>query len=306
MIKRGGVVKASIVILTWNSQEVVNACLSALPQGLTALPFEVIVVDNGSRDDTRAILQDQYPWVRVFSNRINRGVAPARNQGLRAARGEYVIFLDDDTIVQPGAFDRVLAYMDAHPDVGLCGPKLVDRKGNCQFSCRLFPTLSDKLARRLPFASIRARLSVVEMADWDHATIRDVDYVIGACQIIRRAALSEVGFLDERIFYGPEDVDLCLRLQQAGWRVVYNPEAVVVHLERRVTRALFSFLTYRHLQGLFHYFWKHGYLFSRRRLYSRLSTRSVALRPAEAVRDDGPSHLMKAPIAPEASSERQR
>jgi GT2 family glycosyltransferase len=117
----------------------------------------------------------------------------------------------------------------------------------------------------------------VEMADWDHRVARAVDYVIGACQVIRKAALMDVGLLDEHIFYGPEDVDFCLRLQQAGWRVIYNPEAVVEHRERRVTRSFFSQLGYRHIQGLAYYFWKHGYLFSRRRLYARLQGRWVTV-----------------------------
>ena len=115
------------------------------------------------------------------------------------------------------------------------------------------------------------------MADWDHSSVREVDYVIGACQGIRRAAVTEVGLLDERIFYGPEDVDLCLRMHEAGWSVVYNPAAVVVHHERRLTRSLFSALAWRHLWGVGYYFWKHGYLFSRRRLYARLQEKCAAV-----------------------------
>ena len=110
-----------------------------------------------------------------------------------------------------------------------------------------------------------------------------MDYVIGACQVIRRRALQEVGLLDERIFYGPEDVDICLRLQQAGWRVVYNPEAVVVHNERRLTRSLRSGLTWKHLWALGYFFRKHGYLLSRQRLYAQFP--EVIRRPdAEAGR----------------------
>jgi len=134
----------------------------------------------------------------------------------------------------------------------------------------LFPTLGDKLVRRFPFTFTRRISQEVELADWDHRSVRDVDYMIGACQVIRRTALMEVGLLDERIFYGPEDVDLCLRMHQAGWRVVYNPEAVVVHQERRVARSGWSRLGWRHLRGLLYYFGKHRYLFSRRRLYKRL------------------------------------
>jgi GT2 family glycosyltransferase len=109
------------------------------------------------------------------------------------------------------------------------------------------------------------------MAEWDHNSVRAVDYVIGACQVIRCEALRTVGLLDEKIFYGPEDVDFCLRLRQAGWHVIYNPEAVVVHKERRVARSFFSGLSWKHLWGVGYYFWKHGYVFSRRKLYRRLA-----------------------------------
>lgn len=293
-------VKASVIILTWNSQKVVDACLSSLRQGLRVYSCEVIVIDNGSHDQTVAILQERYPWVQLVRNRVNRGVAPARNQGIRLAQGEYIIILDDDTVTQPGALDCLVAYMEAHKEVGLCGPQLLDCNGDCHLSCRVFPTLSYKLLRRLPLPFARKLTRAVEMADWDHASIREVDYMIGACQVIRSAALAEVGLLDERIFYGPEDVDLCLRLQKAGWRVIYNPEAVVRHVERRVTRSLFSFLGYQHLRGLLYYFWKHGYWFSRRRLYAQLPTRQVPFLASEACAASTSALVLGGPVLPDA------
>ena len=262
--------KASIVILTWNSTELLQGCLASLPQAVTHYPYEVIVVDNGSRGETPASLRFAFPWMQLVVNRSNRGVAPGRNQGLRLTHGEYVILLDDDTVVPLETFDRLLAYMDAHPEVGVCGPQLIDGQGQLQLTCRLFPTVGDKIARQLPFAFARRLRREAELAEWDHKTIREVDYIIGACQVIRRTALAEVGLLDEHIFYGPEDVDLCLRFRQAGWKVVYNPEVVVIHKERRVARSFFSALSWRHFLGLSYYFWKHGYLFSRRKLYARL------------------------------------
>ncbi|MCS6924960.1 MAG: glycosyltransferase family 2 protein [Candidatus Binatia bacterium] len=266
----------SIIILTWNSLDVIRACLSSLPQGLARFTHEVIVIDNGSRDPTPAIFRREFPWMRLVINRRNLGVARARNQGIVVSQGEYIILLDDDTIVQPGALDVLIEYLETHPQVGLCGPKLVDLEGRLHFSCRLFPTLTDKVARRLPFPSARNWRRTTEMMEWDHQTPRAVDYVIGACQAIRRQALAQVGLLDERIFYGPEDVDLCLRLQLAGWLVVYQPQSVVVHRERRVTRWLFSRVSGKHAWGVLYYFWKHRYLFSRRRLYARFPTRQPA------------------------------
>ena len=260
-------VAVSVIILTWNSEREIEACLTSLELGLRAFPSEIIVIDNGSRDRTCAIVRETRPDAQLLCNPDNRGVAPARNQGIRLAQGEYVLILDDDTVVRPGALDCLIRYMGEYPEAGLCGPKLIGADGELQLSCRRFPTLVDKLARRLPSILGQEISRKAEMADWDHRTIREVDYVIGACQVIRRRALQEVGLLDERIFYGPEDVDMCLRLQQAGWRVVYNPDAVVVHEERRISRSLGSGLVWKHICGLGYYFWKHGYLLSRKRLY---------------------------------------
>lgn len=264
------VIKASIVILTWNSTDLLRGCLHSLPSALTTCPYEVLVIDNGSRGYTPASLRFEFPWMQLIVNRDNRGVAPGRNQGMRVAQGEYIFLLDDDTAVEPEAFDHLISYMDKNPRVGLCAPKLVDLEGRLHLTCRFYPTLLDKIARQVPFAKAQQLRRETEMAEWDHNSIRTVDYVIGACQVIRRDALMAVGLLDEKIFYGPEDVDFCVRLRQARWQVVYNPEAVVIHKERRVARSLFSGLSWKHLWGISYYFWKHRYLFSRQRLYRRL------------------------------------
>ncbi len=261
--------KVSVVILTWNSVSAIESCLTALPAGLT-VSHEVIVVDNGSQDQTLTVLRSRFPHVQLVENQSNRGVAPARNQGIRCARGEYILLLDDDTIVHPAALDQLVQLLDSRPEIGLCGPKLVDAEGRLCLSCRLFPTLLDKLGRRFPSALTRRAVQRAELADWTHDTLRPVDYMIGACQLIRRRALEEVGPLDERIFYGPEDIDLCLRMHQAGWQVVYQPAAVVTHAEQRLARSALSHLGWKHLRGLAYYFWKHGYIVSRRALYARL------------------------------------
>lgn len=270
-LKQNRQVTVSIIILTWNSERHIGACLASLDRGLDTYSSEVIVIDNGSSDLTCSVIREAWPGVQLVTNSENRGVAPARNQGIRLAQGKYLLILDDDTVVQPGALDCLTRYMEDQPGTGLCGPRLTGADGELQLSCRRFPTLTYKLARRLPGALARKVTSEAEMADWDHRSIRAVDYVIGACQLIRRSALQDVGLYDERIFYGPEDVDLCLRLQQAGWSVVYNPEAVVVHEERRMTRSLGSGLVWKHIYGLGYFFWKHGYLLSRRSVYLKIA-----------------------------------
>ncbi len=257
--------KLSVIILNWNSCQHLARCVASLRQ--QEMPaHELIVVDNGSQDGSVALLRR---WLaraeaRVIFNGRNRGVGPARNQALALARGEYVLNLDVDTEVQPGAVAELVRLMDSDPSIGLCAAQLRGAGGELQYTCRAFPTLLSKLCRQLPLRLHRRLLRRAEMFDWDHRGTRAVDCVIGACHMLRRAALNEVGLYDARIFYGPEDVDLCLRMWQRGWRVVYHGSAVIIHHERRITRGwrrIFSPLTWEHLRGLAYYFQRHGYLF---------------------------------------------
>ena len=257
----------SVVILTWNSVGKIEPCLESLGQS-TRVPDEIIVVDNGSTDQTRAVLARQFPAVRVIANTHNRGVARARNQGLAAARGTYLLVLDDDTVVLPDALARLVSVLDTNPTVAVCGPQLLNSVRQPVDLDLPFPTLWHK-ARRWGNAGLQnGRAFGNGLSDG----MRDVAYVIGACQLIRRAALAEVGSYDERIFYGPEDIDFCLRLHSSGWRVVCQPAAQVIHAEQHIARSMRSTIGRKHVVGLAHYFWKHRYGLSRKRLSARLPT----------------------------------
>ena len=261
----------AVIILTWNSRQHVAACLDSLAAAAPERRGELIVVDNGSRDGTPDLVRRYAPEARLVRNRINRGVAAARNQGLVLTRAPVAIILDVDTVVMPGAFSRLLSFLDAAPNVGVCGPRLVLPDGGIQPSCQLFPTVLDKVARQLPRRFGERWLREVELADWNHAGVRDVDYVVGACQAIRMQALHEVGWLDERIFYGPEDVDLCIRMRLRCWRVTYLGDAIVRHECQRVTRQRLNALAFRHAFGLAHLYRTHRYLWSRANLYRRIA-----------------------------------
>ena len=251
----------SVILLTWNSRDFIPDCLGSL---LSQVPdqTEFIVIDNGSKDGSAELVRRECPDAILIENAENRGVGPARNQGLRIAKGDYILVLDIDTIAQPGAIQALIQGMEDDPQVGLSGAKLISPNGHLQYTCRNFPTLWSKLFRQFPPLLQGWLLKKEELRDWDHSTRRYVGYVIGACQMIRRQALEQVGLYDERIFYGPEDVDYCLRMWKKGWRVLYNPDAVIVHLERRITRKHFWFnrLSWLHTKGLVWYFWKHKYL----------------------------------------------
>lgn len=265
--------KLSVIILTWNSKEFLCACLSSLYASLQISDYEIIVVDNGSQDGTAETIRQDFPEINLIKNNSNRGVAPARNQALQVARGEFLLFLDVDTVVGNSAVETLIQFLEDNPAVGLVAPKLVYPNGQLQYSCRKFPTVWTKVLRRIPQKLAERFLSDELYEGWNYDSVREVDYVIGACQLIRRKVFEEVGYLDDRMFYGPEDVDYCLRLRMVGWKVTYNPKATIIHKEQRVTKSrFFSIVTWRHLLALIRYFNKHHYWFSRKKIYIRLPT----------------------------------
>jgi len=242
--------------------------VSSIRKNTTLKDYELIIIDNNSQDGTKKFLRsiNDKKCIVIFNSK-NRGVGPARNQGLKIARGEYILILDVDTVVLKNAIDRLVAYLDEDEKCGIVGSKLLDSNGNLQFTCRYFPTGLSKLLRRLAFKWSKLALNYEEMHDWDHESVKEVDYIIGACQMIRKKLVEDIGFIDERIFYGPEDVDYCLRAWQSGYKVVYDPDAVMIHDEQRVTKKIFSRITLEHVKGLAYYFLKHKYFISRKKIY---------------------------------------
>jgi GT2 family glycosyltransferase len=256
-------VDLSIVILVWKDAEHLPGCLGAIGRARGGMELEIVLVQNGVAFEVNELEKDGIP-LRVIRNEVNRGVAPARNQGMRAAQGRYVMLLDVDTRVGEDALVNLVRFMDEHGEVGLAGPRLEDGEGNLQLTCRKLPTVWSKALRRVPARWAQAQLADEMLAAYDHRTPRVVDYVIGACQIVRREAMEQVGLLDAEFFYGPEDVDYCLRMWRGGWRVMYVPEAVVVHEEQRLTKSrMVSRLSLIHGYGLTRYFWKWRYVVRR-------------------------------------------
>lgn len=245
--------KLSIVIISWNSQPMLRACLHSLRQMVCRPAVELIWVDNGSHDGSAAMVEKEYPQaVRILLPR-NRGVAYARNRGVEAATGEYVLFLDDDTEASPEAIDALLTYMDTHPSIGIAGCALRDSEGNLQDSFKPYPALRRKVANVVRAKCGRPTPPVKLPAGVIHPT-----YIIGACQLIRRSLFEKIGLLDEAIFYGPEDADFCLRARKAGYDIAYLPAVSILHHWRRITsRSLFSPISRRHMAALIHFWLKH-------------------------------------------------
>lgn len=228
----------SIVILNYRSKGLVKQCVKTIGLYAPKASYEIIVVDNDSGDGVGAMLEERFPEVRFIRSPANVGYAGGNNLGVRAARGRYVVIMNPDITVRPGALDAMVAFMEANPEVGIMGPKLVHPDGSIDASCYRFPTYAIPIYRRTPLgrlASGRQAVSRYLMEDYDHRTTRDVDWLLGAVLMVRRSALDEVGPLDERYFLYFEDTDWCRRFWQAGWRVVYYTGAEMVHYHERLS-----------------------------------------------------------------------
>ena len=223
----------SVIIVNWNVRDLLRRCLHSILAYLHTCSLEVIVVDNGSTDGSPEMVRTEFPQVHLMANPDNRGFTAANNQGLTVARGRYVLLLNPDTEVLGDALATMVAFADAHPDVGVVGPQLLNPDGTVQSSRRRFPTLATALLESTwlqPYAPRRllARYYVLDRPDDE---VQDVDWVTGAALMARREAVEQVGPLDEGFFMYSEELDWCRRFRAAGWRVVYLPTARVIHHE---------------------------------------------------------------------------
>jgi hypothetical protein len=224
----------SIVIVSWNVRALLQRALtSARTSWGSDDGLELIVVDNGSTDGSAAMLQRDFPDVRLITNATNRGFTGANNQGLARATGDYLLLLNPDTEIIADALPRMVEYLEAHPRVGMLGPQLRFPDGSVQSSRRRFPTLpilfleSTWLQGLLP----RRRLTRYYVQDRPDDATQPVDWITGAAMLTRRAVVEQVGGLDERFFMYSEELDWCRRVKEAGWDVHYYPEAQIIHYE---------------------------------------------------------------------------
>ncbi len=251
----------SVVVINLNGKALLRDCLESLRNAAPRHRLEIIVVDNGSTDGSPALVREEFPEAVLIENTQNLGFTRANNQGIECSTGRYVMLLNNDTRVLPGAFSEAIAYLDENRGAGVAGLKLLNEDGSLQLSCRRFPSFSQALFNRYSlltrlFPNNRFSREYL-MTDIQHDEIHDVDWVSGACLVIRRELLDEIGPLDERFFMYSEDVDYCYRAWQAGWRVVYLPFARVYHLIGQDTRKVKFRLTYERHRSMYMFYKKH-------------------------------------------------
>ena len=231
-------VDLTIIIVNWNTRDLLAQCLESVRDapsasvagGLAHGPFtsEVFVVDNASTDGSARMVRDAFPWVRLLENTANLGFACANNQAIRQSHGRYILLLNSDTKVRPGALPTMLQFMETHRQAGGCGPLLLNDDGSLQPSCHPMLTPGREFWRLLFLERLWPRATYPQ-TKWERKAPRQVEVIKGACLMLRRAALEQVGVLDEAYFMYTEEMDLCYRLLQADWRLWWVPQATVVH-----------------------------------------------------------------------------
>jgi len=268
----------SAVILTWNSEEYIGRCLSSLFEEITrtGIEAEVFLIDGGSTDNTVEEIrnfENKFKILKPILLEKNYGTTKSRNLALKQCQGEYIFVLDSDTEVNPGAFSQLIESMQRIENAGIVAPQLRLRDGSIQPSAKRFPTLWGKALKFMPLnflVSLGERSELYPKLLYEGSTLIEVDHCISAAWLIRKAALDEVGLLDENIFYSPEDVDYCLRMGLHGWKVIYDPNSCITHHTQRISRKKLSFAL-SHVNGLFYYFRKHSYYFCRRSIYKKIA-----------------------------------
>ncbi len=210
-------VDLSIIILNHNNCNLLKNCLKSIFNSTHRITFEIIVVDNASTDNSVQMVKENYSNVTTIENKENLGFTKANNQGLTLSKGRYCMLLNNDTVIKDGAFDKIIEFMDANPTVGVSGPKLLNVDGTPQRQGGLWG---------LPF--------------WQSSKPKEVNFIMGACLVVRREIIEKVGKLDENLFFYNEDLDWCKRIKVAGWKIYFVPQAEVIHYGGYSTRRTFN------------------------------------------------------------------
>jgi len=227
--RQTGEIDVSVIIVNWNTKELLKNCLNSVYQTIHDLTFEIIVVDNASSDGSLAMLQQNFPEVIQIGNRENRGFGAANNQAFAVMQGKYALLLNTDALLTPGAVKRLWTFCEANSDAAIVCGQLLNADGSKQNSIASFPSL----------LTLSANTSLLEYLfprkfpskRYEHAGPIEVDSAIGACMMIRKKALDEVGVFDERYFFFFEETDLAYAMHKSGWKTYHIPDAFIYHLQ---------------------------------------------------------------------------
>ncbi|MBA3971510.1 MAG: glycosyltransferase family 2 protein, partial [Bacteroidetes bacterium] len=232
--------KLSVIIVNYNVQHFLEQCLHSVRKAVKNVSAEIFVVDNNSVDGSTAMVKQKFPEVQLIENKKNTGFSFANNQAMRIANGEYILLLNPDTVVEEDTFEKVIAFMDAHPDAGGLGVKMLDGKGNfLPESKRGLPTPAVAFYKIFGLSRLFPRSKTFgkyHLGFLDKDKTHEVDILSGAFMLMRKSVLDKVGLLDETFFMYGEDIDLSYRIQLGGYKNYYFPETRIIHYKGESTK----------------------------------------------------------------------
>ncbi len=229
----------SIIVVNWNTQDILRNCLKSIYEQGGEVALEVIVVDNASTDGSADMVRKDFPQVILIENSENRGFAAANNQGIAKAMGRYILLLNSDTVILDKAIEKTISFADAHPESAVVGCRVLNPDRTLQPTCFMFPSilnmllLTTYLYKLFPKSRFFGR---ERMTWWSRNDIREVDVVTGCFMLVRCEAIEQVGLLDERFFIYGEETDWCCRFKNAGWKVMFTPYTNIIHLGGQSTQ----------------------------------------------------------------------
>lgn len=252
----------SVSIVNTNNRSLLELCLESIYQTTRQTSFEILVVENCSTDGSAEMVRARFPAVQVIENEARLGYSASHNRALRRCQGRYLLVLNEDMRVLPGALDSMVAFMDCHPDAGMLGCRLLNPDGSLQPSCRAFPNVWIIFFRSVYLDKLFPRnrwFGADYLGHWGHDTVREVDVIKGCCMFVRREVVDQVGLLDERFFIYYEETDWCYRARQQGWKICFTPDAEIIHYGEQTTSRQTPRMTLIQRQSLLKYFRKyHG------------------------------------------------
>ena len=244
----------SVIIVNWNTKDLLYQCLCSFYTRVRKIEMEVFVVDNGSSDGSGGAIREKFPEVILIENKMNLGFAKANNQVLSLSKGRYLLLLNPDTQVKEGSIERLFSFMDNHLEAGIVGAQLLNADGSKQNSIANFPSLASELLNK----SLLRRLFPRKFPGKERHYVEpiEVDSVIGACMMVRRKAMEQVGLLDEDYFLFLEETDWCYRMKKAGWKIYHIPQAEVLHFQGKSAEAEKGKARIEYYRSRYHYFRK--------------------------------------------------
>ncbi len=247
----------SVIIVNWNTRELLSACLASVYRSQTRFTFDVWVVDNGSSDGSQEMVRSLYPQVRLIENRQNMGFARANNQAMQMSQAHYFLLFNSDAEIDSLAFERMVGLVEEHPQAGIVGAQLFNPDGSFQASYTDFPSLKSEFLILSGIGRLLKGRWYPSHGPVDTNEPLQADYVEGACLLARREAVEKTGGMDESFFMYAEEVDWCFAMKKAGWQVWFHPAARVIHhggassVRRKVEREADLYC------GRVHFFRKH-------------------------------------------------